>query len=207
VSPEVGRVAPRKVARVPVNGSFGMLLHGPDKAERATLTKLEGDRLARVEEFMREEFGYIAIQSTRPQTLAAALVDSPVGQLAWILDKFREWTYPRATLPDAILDRDRLLTNVMIYWLTGTAGSSAYVGTRRIPAGERRSSSRVCRPARSCSRTMSASAVTPRTRRTSPDGSMCRVAVAISPPWRSRRCSSTTFGSSSATCGEQGGGR
>jgi pimeloyl-ACP methyl ester carboxylesterase len=128
VSPEVGRVAPRKVAGVHVNGSLGMPLHGPDEAERATLTELEGDRLARVEEFMREEFGYIAIQSTRPQTLAAALVDSPVGQLAWILDKFREWTYPRATLPDAILDRDRLLTNVMIYWLTGTAGSSAYVG-------------------------------------------------------------------------------
>jgi hypothetical protein len=99
VSPEVGRVAPRKVARVLVNGSFGMLLHGPDKAERATLTKLEGDRLARVEEFMREEFGYIAIQSTRPQTLAAALVDSPVGQLAWILDKFREWTYPVPPCP------------------------------------------------------------------------------------------------------------
>jgi len=76
----------------------------------------------------REEVGYIAIQSTRPQILAAALVDTPVGQLVWILDKFRDWTYPRATLPDAILDRDRLLTNAMIYWLTGTAGSSAYVG-------------------------------------------------------------------------------
>ena len=77
---------------------------------------------------MQEEFGYISIQSTRPQTLAAGLVDSPVGQLAWIMDKFREWTHPRSALPDAIIDRDRLLTNVMIYWLTGTAGSAAYVG-------------------------------------------------------------------------------
>jgi hypothetical protein len=77
---------------------------------------------------MTEEFGYLAIQSTRPQTLAAALVDSPLGQLAWITDKFREWTHPRAALPDEVIDRDRLLTNVMIYWLTATAGSSAYIG-------------------------------------------------------------------------------
>lgn len=77
---------------------------------------------------MDQEFGYISIQSTRPQTLAAGLVDSPLGQLAWIIDKFREWTHPRTALPDQVIDRDRLLTNVTIYWLTGTAGSAAYVG-------------------------------------------------------------------------------
>jgi epoxide hydrolase len=44
------------------------------------------------------------------------------------MDKFREWTHPRHVLPDEIVDRDRLLTNVMLYWLTGTAGSAAYVG-------------------------------------------------------------------------------
>ena len=100
----------------------------PDEAERASLTDLERDRLARIEAFMQEEFGYIAIQSTRPQTLAYGLIDSPVGQLAWIMDKFREWTHPRNALPDNSIDRDRLLTNVMLYWLTGTAGSAAYVG-------------------------------------------------------------------------------
>ena len=128
VSPEVARVAPDRVIGVHVNGNLGMPLHGPDEAERATLTPLEADRLARVEAFMAEEFGYIAIQSTRPQLIGAALVDSPVGQLAWILDKFRQWTHPRSVLPDQIIDRDRLLTNVMLYWLTGTAGSAAYVG-------------------------------------------------------------------------------
>jgi pimeloyl-ACP methyl ester carboxylesterase len=128
VSPEVGRVAPQRVVGVHVNGSLGTPLHGPDADEQATLTELERDRVRRVEAFMAEEFGYIAIQSTRPQALAAALVDSPVGQLAWIVDKFREWTHPRTALPDEVIDRDRLLTNVMIYWLTGTAGSSAYVG-------------------------------------------------------------------------------
>ena len=74
------------------------------------------------------QYGYIAIQSTRPQTLAYGLTDSPVGQLAWIMDKFREWTHPRKVNPDEIIDRDTLLTNAMIYWLTGTGGSAAYVG-------------------------------------------------------------------------------
>jgi hypothetical protein len=128
VSPEVARVAPEQVVGVHVNGSLGTPLHGPDEAERASLTDLERDRLARTEAFMQEEFGYIAIQSTRPQTLAVGLVDSPAGQLAWVLDKFREWTHPRNALPDNVIGRDRLLTNVMVYWLTGTAGSSAYVG-------------------------------------------------------------------------------
>ena len=128
VSPEVGRVAPDRVIGVHVNGNLGMPLHGPDEAERATLTPLEADRLARVEAFMNSEFGYIAIQSTRPQLIGTALVDSPVGQLAWIVDKFRQWTHPQSVLPDQIIDRDRLLTNVMLYWLTGTAGSAAYVG-------------------------------------------------------------------------------
>ena len=90
----------------------------------ASLSPIERDRIARVEAFMREEFGYISIQSTRPQTLAYGLVDSPVGQLAWIMDKFMAWTWPAETLPDAIIGKDRLLTNVMIYWLTGSIGSS-----------------------------------------------------------------------------------
>jgi pimeloyl-ACP methyl ester carboxylesterase len=128
VSLDAARVAPEQVVAVHVNGSLGMPMPGLGKDERASLTDLERDRLERVEAFMREEFGYIAIQSTRPQTLAAGLVDSPAGQLAWIIDKFREWTHPRSTLPDQIVDRDRLLTNVMIYWLTRTAGSAAYVG-------------------------------------------------------------------------------
>ncbi|WP_433524738.1 epoxide hydrolase family protein [Nocardia pseudovaccinii] len=127
VSPQVGRVAPDRVVGVHVNGPGPINTQQLDEEELASLTDLERDRIRRIEAFMREEYGYIAIQSTRPQTVAYGLVDSPVGQLAWIMDKFREWTFPRNVDPDKIIDRDRLLTNVMLYWLTGTAGSAAYV--------------------------------------------------------------------------------
>ncbi len=128
VSPEVARSAPSNVIGVHVNGGPSLPPMNLSDEEIATLTPVEQDRMARIKAFMQEEFGYIAIQSTRPQTLAYGLVDSPVGQLAWIMDKFREWTHPRATSPEEIIDRDRLLTNAMLYWLTGTAGSAAYVG-------------------------------------------------------------------------------
>ncbi|MFD9445344.1 epoxide hydrolase family protein [Streptomyces sp. NPDC060006] len=129
VAPELGRVAPGHVIGVHVNGGPGPMPPMPlPEAERAALTDLERDRIGRIEAFMREEFGYIAIQSTRPQTVGHGLTDSPVGQLGWIMDKFREWTHPRPTLPEQVIDRDRLLTNVMLYWLTRTAASAAYVG-------------------------------------------------------------------------------
>lgn len=128
VSPAIARQHPDRVVGVHLNGNVGTALHGPDEAEKATLSDLERDRVARTEAFMQEEFGYIAIQGTRPQTLAAGLTDSPLGQLAWVVDKFREWTHPRHALPDTVIDRDRMLTDVMLYWLTGTAGTSAYVG-------------------------------------------------------------------------------
>ncbi|QSE90437.1 epoxide hydrolase [Rhodococcus pseudokoreensis] len=128
VSPEVARIARDAVVGVHLNGNVGVPFHELDEAERASLTPLEQDRLDRVSRFMTDEFGYISIQSTRPATLGAALADSPVGQLAWIVDKFREWTYPRETLPHEVIGIDRLLTNVMLYWLTGTASSAAYVG-------------------------------------------------------------------------------
>ena len=64
------------------------------------------------------------LQATRPQTLSYALADSPVGQLAWIVERFKDWT-DSTDAPEDAVDRDTMLTNVMIYWLNGTAGSSA----------------------------------------------------------------------------------
>lgn len=128
VSPEVGRAAPAHVVGVHVNGSMGMPLRAPSEADLASFTPLELDRLARVQTFMQEEYGYIAIQSTRPQTLAAGLVDSPAGQLAWIIDKFQKWTVPHEALPETIIPLDRILTNVSLYWFTQTAGTAAFIG-------------------------------------------------------------------------------
>ena len=68
--------------------------------------------------------GYVAIQSTRPLTLAYSLVDSPTGLLAWIGEKFWAWTDHDGDFLGAV-SRDDLLTNVSIYWFTGTGGSSA----------------------------------------------------------------------------------
>jgi epoxide hydrolase len=85
---------------------------------------------------MRDEMGYGVLQSTRPQTLAYALTDSPVGQLAWIVEKFKEWT-DCSQSPEEAVDRDQLLTNVMVYWLTATANSAArlYYGMARANPG------------------------------------------------------------------------
>src|SRR5262245_63606484 len=83
---------------------------------------------ARVEERRRlwaDAKGYLDIQSTRPQTIAYALNDSPAGQLAWIVEKFKEWTDDAAELPEDAVDRDRLLTNVSVYWFTRSGASAA----------------------------------------------------------------------------------
>lgn len=68
---------------------------------------------------------YAALHSTRPQSLGYALVDSPVGQAAWIMEKFASWADVGS--PDRVfevLDRDRVLDNITLYWLTGTGASS-----------------------------------------------------------------------------------
>ena len=100
VSPQLGRVAPDRVVGRARQRRPGRIppLPLPDE-ELASSDRARTRPVRRIEAFMREEFGYIAIQSTRPQTLAYGLTDSPVGQLAWIMDKFREWTYPRRSCP------------------------------------------------------------------------------------------------------------
>jgi pimeloyl-ACP methyl ester carboxylesterase len=76
----------------------------------------------------REDFGYIQIQSTRPQTIAYSLTDSPVGQMAWIVEKFKEWTDLTKELPEEAVDLDQLLTNVSIYWFgKGGAGAAHFL--------------------------------------------------------------------------------
>ena len=77
----------------------------------------------RNEAFWQEEYGYKAIQSTKPQTLGYALNDSPAGLAAWILEKWRSWADSRGNLDERI-SRDFLLTTVTLYWVTQTITSS-----------------------------------------------------------------------------------
>lgn len=83
-------------------------------------------RAERFNRSMDEGYGYLVQQMTRPQTLAYSLNDSPVGQLAWIVEKFAEWTDPANKLPEEAVDRDQLLTNVSLYWFTGSGASAAH---------------------------------------------------------------------------------
>jgi epoxide hydrolase len=123
VAVEMGRQAPDHVIGVHVNGH--VTFPTDDPGDYDGLTEAEQERLARLQHFRDDKMGFNVIQSTRPQTLAYGLHDSPVGQLAWIVEKFKEWTDPAAELPEDAVDKDLLLTNVSLYWFTGTAGSSA----------------------------------------------------------------------------------
>jgi pimeloyl-ACP methyl ester carboxylesterase len=89
---------------------------------------LTPDELAVIEaarESWKAERGYLDLQSHRPETIAAALTDSPVAQLAWITEKFQTWTNPAALTPDQAVPRDQLLTNITLYWLTRTGATAA----------------------------------------------------------------------------------
>jgi pimeloyl-ACP methyl ester carboxylesterase len=127
IAPEIGRADPEHVVGVHVNAAtMGFIPFGPVAAdELATFSDAERARLQRLNHFLTDENGYFQIQATRPQTLAYGLTDSPVGQLAWIAEKFNEWSFPAEELPGQTIDRALMLTDVMLYWLTGTANSSA----------------------------------------------------------------------------------
>jgi pimeloyl-ACP methyl ester carboxylesterase len=129
ISRELGLADPEHVAGVHLN----MLITRPPE-DLGELTEKETRRLQAARQFRATGSGYNMIQATRPQTLAYGLTDSPAGQLAWITEKFYEWT--DGGLPHEAVDRDQLLTNVTLYWLTGTGGSSArlYYETARARA-------------------------------------------------------------------------
>jgi pimeloyl-ACP methyl ester carboxylesterase len=126
----MGRAAPDRVIGIHVNA----LVTFPtgDPADMAALTEAEQGRLAAMGEWQQRSGAYMQIQGTRPQTIAHALTDSPAGLLAWIVDKFQDWTNPAAALPEDAVDRNRILTDVSIYWFTATAGSAAHTYYERF---------------------------------------------------------------------------
>ena len=96
----------------------------PDPATLDDLTEAERASLAELRAASAHESGYSAEQSTKPQTVGYGLADSPAGLAAWIGEKFWSWTDHDGSL-DAVISRDDLLDDLMLYWLPGTAASSA----------------------------------------------------------------------------------
>ncbi|NUT36884.1 MAG: epoxide hydrolase [Hamadaea sp.] len=126
IAPDLGRVDPEHVIGVHVNAAtVGFIPWGEvDEETMAELSDVEKRRVAGLGNYMQDQNGYFQIQATRPHTLGFGLADSPTGQLAWIVEKFKEWTNG-GDLPEESVSRDRMLTNVMLYWLTNTGSSSA----------------------------------------------------------------------------------
>jgi epoxide hydrolase len=96
----------------------------PPEAEAQPLTESEKAAFAAAETFQKLGTGYSSEQSTRPQTIGYGLLDSPSAQCTWIAEKFWDWT-DCAGHPENVISRDRLLDNVMLYWLPGNGASSA----------------------------------------------------------------------------------
>jgi pimeloyl-ACP methyl ester carboxylesterase len=103
---------------------LNMPIASPRAGAAADPTPDEKLAFAAMQRYASQEAGYSAQQSTRPQTLGYGLVDSPVAQCAWIVEKFHAWT-DCGGHPENVLSRDELLDNVMLYWLPGNGASSA----------------------------------------------------------------------------------
>jgi pimeloyl-ACP methyl ester carboxylesterase len=109
-----------------VLGIHTTVAQAPPGLSACGLTDVERTWTEETRDFWTRRAAYAKQQATRPQTIGYALVDSPVGLLAWILDKFAEWS-DTAKSPFETIPRDRLLDDVTLYWLTRTGASSARI--------------------------------------------------------------------------------
>ncbi len=111
---------PPELAAIHLN----FVMAAPDAQDIAALSDHEKQRLAQLGQFSSMGRGYAVLQSTRPQTLGYGLTDSPAGQAAWIYEKLGAWSDSGGD-PKSVLSYDEMLDNIMLYWLPGTAASSA----------------------------------------------------------------------------------
>jgi pimeloyl-ACP methyl ester carboxylesterase len=119
ITARLGYAHPKKLTGIHLN----LLTLRRDIKPPAQPTEEERRYLEDLGRWLREETGYQWIQGTKPQTLAYGLTDSPVGLAAWIVEKFRTWSDCGGDV-ERRFTRDELLTNVMLYWVTGAIGSS-----------------------------------------------------------------------------------
>jgi pimeloyl-ACP methyl ester carboxylesterase len=130
ITARLGLSYPRRLAGIHVT----LLSARRDPAAAAEPTAEEKAYLEELRRWEREETGYQWIQGTKPQTLAYGLTDSPVGLAAWIVEKFRSWSDSGGDI-ERRFSKDVLLTNVMLYWITGAINSSfwPYYARRHSP--------------------------------------------------------------------------
>lgn len=119
VTQAMGHQAPKGLAGIHINMPAVVPRELPD-----ILSNEEQAAMDSLNQFFTKGAGYAQIQMTRPQTLAYALADSPVGQAAWIYEKLAAWS-DSGGKPESIWSLDEILDDVMMYWLTNSGGSSA----------------------------------------------------------------------------------
>ncbi|MER7716296.1 epoxide hydrolase family protein [Streptomyces flaveolus] len=109
-----------------VLGIHTLFAEAPPGLTTDGLTTVEREWTEETRHFWRHRAAYAKQQASRPQTIGYSLVDSPVGLLAWILDKFAEWSDTEDS-PFETISRDRVLDDVTLYWLTRTGASAARI--------------------------------------------------------------------------------
>ncbi|MDO3705498.1 epoxide hydrolase [Micromonospora sp. C28SCA-DRY-2] len=141
VAPELAVADPEHVVGVHIDGGLGF----PTEADVPDMNEAERAFWAEMQQWMSGGVDHHTLLRAAPQTFAYAWQDSPVGLLAWLVQKFEEFTVTAAT-PDQAIARDQLLTNATLWWLTGTAGTSSWFmydntafawpkGQDRVPSG------------------------------------------------------------------------
>ncbi len=121
-------IAPHNLIGTHINSDFFAVAGlGMFPADNSFFTDDENRCLERMKQYKKEGTAYLEIQATRPHTIGAALSDSPIGQLAWMIEKYKEWTDSDKHLPEEAIGIDQLLTNVSLYWFNLSGASSAEI--------------------------------------------------------------------------------
>jgi microsomal epoxide hydrolase len=129
VTTQLGRLDPDHCAGIHLNMVMGFPQQDVD-----ALSDKEKQWVQEGQAFQAGETGYQQIQGTKPQTLAYGLHDSPAGLAAWILEKFRTWSDCGGDV-ESVFTKDELLTNITIYWVTETIGSSVRLYYESMKSG------------------------------------------------------------------------
>lgn len=137
VSPELAVIDSEHIIGVHITAGLGIPTGDPDELE--DLTEEDRAELKQMAELLVDGSGYASYLTHRPQTLSYGWNDSPVAQLAYLVERFKEfdgWPDVGFEMPSEPIDKDQLLTNATLYWLTRTAGSSSwtyYEGAAGMP--------------------------------------------------------------------------